>query len=96
MKVIFTLKVVLISAFALNILISPLSAVVLLRSSSLPKKRVKKRLKYPQMDMAHAESDKLRINGFRMNPTDADRIFKEGRNLKVECKYFLFYIYTRN
>jgi hypothetical protein len=73
----------------LGLLTSPLTPVVLLRGTSAPQKRVKTKVKYPNLVTTHSESDKLRINGWKMEPSDVERIRNEGRRLKVTCK-FLF------
>ena len=85
MKVSMTIKN--IAVLTLALLISSSTSVVLLKGSSIPNKQVKKRVRYPSLNITNNESNKLRINGWRMNPTDADRISKEGRNLKVQCKF---------
>lgn len=79
-------KTALAAVFILQMLIAPAPSVVLLRSTPMPSKQVKKRESFPKLQIAHNESDKLRINGWRMNPADVDRIHNEGRKLKVVCK----------
>ena len=74
--------------FVLQMLITSTPGVVLLRGSKPLQKKVKKRESFPKLNIAHNESDKLRINGWRMNPSDVDRIHNEGRKLKVLCKCF--------
>jgi len=74
----------------LSLLISPLSAVVLLRGNTTPTKQVKKRESFPKLNFAHNESDKLRINGWRMSPSDVSRIHNEGRRLNLVCKKTLY------
>lgn len=88
MKVSFMMKTIIAAGLIVSLLLSPLSGVVLLRGTSGPKKQVKKNEHYPTLDIAHNESDRLKINGWRMSPSDVEKIRREGRELKVTCKYF--------
>ena len=86
MKISLFIKTSIQVTLVLSLLISPFSAVVLLRGTPTPQKKVKKHESFPDLKFAHNESDKLRINGFRMNPSDVSRIHNEGRRLNLVCK----------
>lgn len=86
MKANLDTKTALAVVLILQMLIVRTPSVVLLRGTSLPTKQVKKKESFPKLQIAHNESDKLRINGWRMSPADVDRIHNEGRKLKVVCK----------
>ena len=79
-------KDILVLSIILGLLACPLTGVVLLRSTALPRKQVKRREKYPTLMPTLSESDKLRVHGLEMTPSDVERIRNEGRQLKVTRK----------